>query len=94
MRNNRLPGEALPAWKRRIADADADAVKAGRELSELILQPVEKLLGNRKLLVVADGALQYIPFAALPLPSSRGSPREPARSRQPALGVSPGRDPP
>lgn len=70
VRNNRLPGEALPAWKKRIADADGKAETAGRELSALILQPVEGLLGSRSLLIVADGALQYIPFAALPIPST------------------------
>jgi CHAT domain-containing protein/Flp pilus assembly protein TadD len=70
VRNNRLPGEALPAWKKRILQADAEADKVARELSLLILQPVEKLLGDRPLLIVADGALQYIPFAALPVPSS------------------------
>jgi len=70
VRNNRLPGEALPAWKKRILQADAEADKVARELSLLILQPVEKLLGDRPLLIVADGALQYIPFAALPVPST------------------------
>jgi CHAT domain-containing protein len=70
VRNNRLPGEKVPSWKKRILQADAEADKVARELSLLILQPVEKLLGDRPLLIVADGALQYIPFAALPVPSS------------------------
>jgi CHAT domain-containing protein len=70
VRNNPLKGEGLPAWKKRIKSADAEAEQAGRELSELILQPVEKLLENRPLLIVADGALQYVPFAALPLPAT------------------------
>ncbi len=70
VRNNRRKGETVPVWKNRIASADAEARKAGRELSGLILQPVEKLLGDRPLLIVADGALQYIPFAALPIPST------------------------
>jgi CHAT domain-containing protein len=39
-------------------------------LSRMILGEVEPLLGNHRLIVVADGVLQYIPFAALPLPSS------------------------
>jgi CHAT domain-containing protein/Tfp pilus assembly protein PilF len=49
---------------------DARAESAGRALSRMILGPVEHLLGGRLLLVVSDGALQYVPFAALPLPSS------------------------
>ncbi|MGB6168805.1 MAG: CHAT domain-containing tetratricopeptide repeat protein, partial [Geitlerinemataceae cyanobacterium] len=34
-------------------------------LSQKILAPVAEKLGNKRLVVVADGALQYIPFAAL-----------------------------
>lgn len=43
-------------------------------LSEMILNPVATQLGNKRLLVVADGVLQYIPFSALPIPrnGSRG----------------------
>jgi CHAT domain-containing protein/tetratricopeptide (TPR) repeat protein len=70
VRNNRRPGEALPAHKARVRQADTEAVQVACQLSELILGPVEGLLGNRPLLVVADGALQYVPFAALPRPST------------------------
>lgn len=38
-------------------------------LSEMILAPAAEKLGNKRLLIVADGALQYIPFAALPIPT-------------------------
>src|SRR4029077_3266045 len=58
-RNLRPPGETLTAWKQRSDKADADAERAGRELSHLLLGPLEKLLGDRRLLIVADGALQY-----------------------------------
>jgi CHAT domain-containing protein/tetratricopeptide (TPR) repeat protein len=68
-RNRRPAGESLEAWKRRIDGADADAEKVGRDLSRLLLSPVARLLGDRPLLIVADGALQYIPFAALPVSS-------------------------
>jgi CHAT domain-containing protein/tetratricopeptide (TPR) repeat protein len=69
-RNQGAPGESLQAGKRRIDGADAEAGRAGRELSRMLLGPAERLLGDRPLLIVADGALQYIPFAALPVPSS------------------------
>jgi CHAT domain-containing protein/Tfp pilus assembly protein PilF len=69
-RNSRRPAESLQAWKQRIEGADAEVKRAGRDLSRLLLSPAERLLGDRPLLVVADGALQYIPFAALPIPSS------------------------
>ncbi|MEC4867887.1 MAG: tetratricopeptide repeat protein, partial [Jaaginema sp. PMC 1078.18] len=40
------------------------------QLSEMILSPVASQLGNKRLLVVGDGALQYVPFAALPAPNA------------------------
>jgi CHAT domain-containing protein/tetratricopeptide (TPR) repeat protein len=70
VRNNRLPGELIPVWKKRIAEADLEAGNAARDLSRLILGPAEKMFGDRTLLIVADGALRYIPFAALPLPGT------------------------
>jgi len=69
-RNERRPAESLQAWKQRVDGADAEAKHVGSDLSRLLLAPAERLLGDRPLLVVADGALQYIPFAALPIPSS------------------------
>lgn len=39
--------------------------KAATELSQLILAPVKDKLGTKRLVIVADGALQYVPFAAL-----------------------------
>ncbi|HEY9605720.1 MAG TPA: tetratricopeptide repeat protein [Allocoleopsis sp.] len=38
------------------------------KLSQMLIAPVAAQLGNKRLLVVADGALQYLPFAALPAP--------------------------
>ncbi len=38
------------------------------KLSRRLLRPVAGLLGEKRLLIVADGAVQYIPFAALPVP--------------------------
>ncbi len=37
-------------------------------LSEMLLDPVADLLGGKRLLIVSEGALQYIPFGALPIP--------------------------
>ena len=69
-RNEQPDGESPAARKRRIARADAEAERAGQALGRLILSPAAHLLGDRPLLIVADGALQYIPFAALPIPGS------------------------
>ena len=47
-------------------------------LAELVLAPVAEQLQGRRLVVVADGALHYVPFAALPSPGAppeaRGEP--------------------
>jgi CHAT domain-containing protein len=37
-----------------------------KRLSAALLGPAEALLGNKRLLIVGDGALQLLPFAALP----------------------------
>ncbi len=39
------------------------------KLSDILLAPVEKQLGTKRLLIVADGALQYIPFQILTKPA-------------------------
>jgi CHAT domain-containing protein/tetratricopeptide (TPR) repeat protein len=61
-----------PAQRReRIARADAEFEKAASELSRMILAPASAEFGKKRLVVVADGALQYVPFAALPTASNR-----------------------
>ena len=42
--------------------------KATNDLSRLILAPAAAHLGKRRIIVVADGVLNYIPFQALPAP--------------------------
>ncbi len=44
--------------------------EAGAALSRLLLGPVAERLGQRRLVVVGDGALHYLPFAALPAPAA------------------------
>jgi len=76
---------ALDAYdKMTQQDADpAAADAAALAISRTILGPVEALLTGGTLLVVSDGMLQYIPFAALPLPtSSDQSPGERLINRQ------------
>lgn len=64
------PGESVPDWKVRTHESDQQAGQVGAELFRLILSPAAKQLGDRPLLIVAEGALQYVPFSALPLPAS------------------------
>jgi CHAT domain-containing protein len=53
-----------------VGDPESLAAKAAarRELGRMVLGPVADRLADRRLAIVADGALQYVPFAALPLP--------------------------
>jgi CHAT domain-containing protein/Tfp pilus assembly protein PilF len=53
----------------RIADADAQFKKVVADLSRMILTPARAEFGSKRLVVVADGGLQYVPFAALSLAS-------------------------
>ncbi len=69
------------------AAADAQYWRAARELSRMILQPVAAQFGNKRLLVVAEGALQYVPFGALPAPET-GRRGDEATGRK-AVGPSP-----
>jgi CHAT domain-containing protein/Flp pilus assembly protein TadD len=46
------------------------SVKAAKILSQILLKPIAAQLGNKRLLIVNDGALQYIPFGALPIPET------------------------
>jgi CHAT domain-containing protein/tetratricopeptide (TPR) repeat protein len=46
---------------------------AASELSDMLLAPVASRLGRKRLVVIGDGALQYVPFAALPVPAGSGS---------------------
>jgi CHAT domain-containing protein len=74
-----LPGEAvITAAARRVSsllalpptsDNDTKLRQASQELSGMILSPVADELNKRVVLVVADGALNYIPFQVLPMPS-------------------------
>lgn len=67
-RNTEVPGETPAERQRRVAAADGSLGAAARVLSAMLLGPVASELGDRRLLIVADGALQYVPFAALPDP--------------------------
>lgn len=68
--NQPLPGETFEQHRARASEAAAQLPASTARLSELVLGPVSTMLGRERLLVVADGALQYIPFQALVLPES------------------------
>lgn len=65
-RTRKIPNETNRQKKARIAKADMEYRHAARNLSRMLLGPVKDELGRKRLLIVSDEALQYIPFAALP----------------------------
>lgn len=69
-RNRIVQGESLADRRKRFNDADDHFNAASEKLSRMILAPVAAELGSKRLVVVADGALHYLPFAALPDPSA------------------------
>lgn len=55
-------------YQSKVEMADNLHIEKAHELSQMLLGPVAEQLGNKRLLVVTEGALQYIPFDALPVP--------------------------
>ena len=51
-------------------EASAEYLAAATSLSRMLLGPVASRLGKKRLVIVADGMLHYIPFGALPDPNS------------------------
>ena len=68
-RNQYVKFETAQEKRDRVRQADAEYPNAARALSEMLLGPVAGQLGRKRLLVVPDGALEYLPFAALTVPS-------------------------
>jgi tetratricopeptide (TPR) repeat protein len=69
----RQPNEDLSHYHDRYTAAEERFCPSATQLSQLLLGPLRSFLNEQRLLVVADGNLQYIPFDALPLPAAAGS---------------------
>ena len=72
VRNQNIPNETPAQRKQRLDLADAEYPKASSTLSRMLLGPAASELKNKRLLIVSDGVLQYVPFAALPVPRDEG----------------------
>jgi len=72
-RNQFVKFETAEEKRERIRKADAEYPNAARALSEILLGPVAALLRGKRLLVVPDGALEYLPFAALTVPGQKAT---------------------
>jgi CHAT domain-containing protein/tetratricopeptide (TPR) repeat protein len=54
----------------RIAQADKQFQESAGQLSQMVLEPAASEFGTKRLIVVPDGVLQYVPFAALTVGSA------------------------
>jgi len=55
-----------------VRKRDQAGLRRRRSLAQQLLGPVAGRLGRKRLLIIPDGKLQYIPFAALPKPGTNG----------------------
>jgi CHAT domain-containing protein len=67
-RNQYVKFETADEKRERVRQADAEYPNAATALSQMLLGPVASQLARKRLLVVPDGALEYLPFAALAAP--------------------------
>jgi len=63
----------VEGWQLQSPDNTGDR-RAAAALSRLVLGPLSGGWNGRRLAVVPDGALQHVPFAALPFPDRPGEP--------------------
>lgn len=63
-RSRRIGSETAKQRAHRIAKADKRLAHLANELGSQLLSPAAPFLGDRKLLIVADGPLEQLPFAS------------------------------
>jgi CHAT domain-containing protein/uncharacterized protein HemY len=69
-RNRQVAGETFEQRQARLNHAELEYETAATRLSQMLVAPAAPLLEKKRLVVVGDGALHYIPFAALPAPET------------------------
>ena len=60
-------------WIRASTQTAVNYAKEAESLSRMLLGPTANQLKGKRLIIVADGVLQYLPFGALPSPSAQTS---------------------
>ncbi len=68
-RNQNIQKESVAQRKDRLSRSESEYNEAAAALARIVLGPVAAELRSKRIVVVADGALQYLPFAALPDPA-------------------------
>jgi CHAT domain-containing protein len=72
-RNQKSANETPAARAARVRHADEAFIGAAAKVSSMLLGPAAARIGNKRLLIVGEGVLQYLPFAALPEPVAEGA---------------------
>jgi CHAT domain-containing protein len=68
---NQKPGETPEARYARLRQAEDEGyLAAAKKASQMLLGPAAARIGNKRLLIVREGVLQYLPFGALPEPGT------------------------
>ncbi len=75
-RNRVVKGETPSQKQPRIQASEQKLQVVAERLRQMLLGPVAKSIAGKRLVIVADGALQYVPFAALTNQSNSGSANE------------------
>lgn len=65
--------QGVPASAEQMSESDAEYWRQSAALSTMLLGPVAGRLGSKRLVIVSDGFLKYIPFEALPTPNQSPS---------------------
>lgn len=71
-RNRWIAGETTLQRNNRVDQANSKYKNEVTTLSQMVLGPIASRLEGKRLLIVPDGALQYIPFSVLPVAVGNG----------------------
>jgi CHAT domain-containing protein len=75
-----LPRQTASQRQQRMTQAEAEYWPQAAAFSQTLLGQISSLLKKKRIVVVADGQLRYLPFAALPLPDSTAAQGPPPAS--------------
>jgi CHAT domain-containing protein len=85
MARQAIPGETPLQYQQRVAAAETEYWPIASRLSRDLLRPMKAQLAGRRLLIVPDGVLNYVPFDALPFPADSGSTGQLSETYQPLI---------
>ncbi len=75
----------LAKRQRIVAQLEKEQQEAARILSNILLLPAATELQQKRLMIVPDSALQYVPFAALPAPNDESRTRNDEKTHRSPL---------